>query len=174
MPRCMRRKIVLRSLLVLGLLLAATWLSGIRLHRFHGRSMQPAVNPGDCFVARMGLWQPREPERFALLIFEVPTTSRWAAAKIPWMKRLVGLPGERVRLSGSTLSINGRAIEAPMLHLDPAARKERTDFEITLGPNQYFVLGDNLDHTTDDSRVMGPIERGLLRGIAGPVVFRAQ
>lgn len=170
----MRRKIILRILLAVALLLGTAWLSGLRLHQFHGRSMQPAVNPGDCFLARMGLWRPGEPERFAMLIFDVPPTSRWAAAKIPWMKRLVGLPGERVRLSGATLAINGRVIAAPMLHLDSTLQKDRADFEVTLGPNEYFVLGDNLDHTTDDSRAMGPIERGLIRGIAGAVVFRAR
>lgn len=170
-----RRRRWLKGLLLVAATAVVAWLSGVRLFSFGGDSMRPGVNPGDWFVGLVGVWNLREPQRFDRLIFEVPPHSRWAAAKIPWMKRLVGLPGERVRLSGADLYINDRKVDAPFLYLDPAAAgKTRPDVSVTLGPREYFVLGDNLDHTTDDSRAMGPIERGLIKGVGVGVVWRAR
>jgi signal peptidase I len=167
-PRPIRRKI-LRLAAIAAALLGSTWLSGVRVFAFSGDSMIPAVHGGDRFVGLVGLWNAREPKRFDQLIFEVPGTSRWAGQKIPWMKRLVGLPREQVRLAGADLFINGRKIEAPYLHADSPART-RKDFEITLGDDEYCVLGDNLDHTLEDSRVLGPIKRSLVRGVVAFVV----
>src|SRR3954465_7891097 len=110
MKRIRRRS--LRVLVLIILAIGGVWLSGVRLFAFPGESMIPAVRPGDYFVGFVGLWGHRTPGRFALLIFDVPPPSKWAQGKIPWMKRLVGLPGEHVRLSGADLFIDGRKIDA--------------------------------------------------------------
>ncbi len=78
--------------------------------------MQPGVMAGDAFAGLVGLWGSRSPERFERAIFDVPPTSKWAGRKIPWMKRLAGLPGERVQLSENRLFINGREVKALDLH----------------------------------------------------------
>jgi signal peptidase I len=148
----------------------ALFAGGLRLYGFPGISMVPDVNPGDFLVVLAGPWRSRPPQRFDRLIFDVPPTSHWAAQKIPWMKRLIGLPGEHLRLSGAELFINGQKIMAPCLHL--VHESSRTaEIEITLGPDDYYVVGDNLDNTFDDSRSMGPIHRALIRGFA-PFVIR--
>ncbi len=151
---------LLRVAALAGALLGAGWLSGLKLMAFPGESMTPAVGPGDHFVAFTRLWNLRSPRRFDLVIYDVPPGSKWAERKIPWMKRLIGLPEEHIRVSGSDLIVNGRKVDAPFLR--PAAGRQ--EFEVTLGPNQFFMLGDNLDHSFDDSRSMGPIDRSLLRG----------
>lgn len=145
------------------------WGSGVRLFLLYGDSMVPAVNPGDHFVGLVGPWNLRSPARFDRVIFDVPSTSKWAGQEIPWMKRVVGLPGERVKLVGAELLIDGRKVDAPFLYSPPA---DTTDgaLEITLGPDQYFVVGDNLDHSFGDSRTMGPIDRGLIRGFVAAVI----
>lgn len=145
------------------------WLSGIRLYAFPGVSMVPAVKPGDYFIGLEGPWRLRTPQRFDRVIFDVPSTSRWAGQGIPWMKRLVGLPREHVRLSGDTLYIDGAKVNAPCLHRDRADSPPK-EIELVLGDRQYFVVGDNLDHSFDDSRSMGPIDKSLLRGFAALVI----
>jgi signal peptidase I len=105
----------------------------------------------------------RDPKRFDLVVFDVPPASKWSARGIPWMKRVIAMPGEHVRLSGTSLFINGRKMDAPFLHLETNG-KPRDDITATLGSNEYFVLGDNLDQSFDDSRTMGPIGRPLMRG----------
>ena len=152
-------------------MIAGGWLSGVRLFAFPGESMAPAVHPNDYFVGFVGLWRCRMPGRFEMVIFDVPPTSKWAERKIPWMKRLIGLPGEHVRLSGAGLFINGRKVESSFLH-SGRLPSQATDFELQLGPAEYCVLGDNLDRSFDDSRSMGPIARSLIRGCVGRVIHR--
>ena len=152
--------------------LALIWLSGVRLFAFRGESMIPAVMPDDHFVGMVGLWKRTEPKRFDLLIFDLPAKSAWASRKIPWMKRLVGLPGEHVRLSGEALFINGTRIDAPFLRTKRSTDEQRPT-EIKLGENEFFVLGDNLDHSLDDSRSFGPVHRSLIKGYVGMVIHGA-
>ena len=104
-----------------------------------------------------------------MVIFDVPRTSKWSAQKIPWMKRLVGLPSEHIRISGNQLFVDGRKVDAPFLH-GGSHVKQQEDFEVTLGDNEYFVVGDNLDHSFDDSRAMGPIDRSLIKGFVAFVI----
>jgi signal peptidase I len=160
---------VSRGALVALASVGLVWMSGVRLFAFRGDSMIPAVMPDDHFVGMVGLWKRTEPRRFDMVIFDLPETSAWANRKIPWMKRLVGLPGEHVRLAGDALFINGARIEAPFLR-----REKRTEVpqsnEIRLGENEFYVVGDNLDHSVDDSRSFGPVHRSLIKGHVGLVI----
>src|SRR5687767_12768510 len=115
------RKIPLRIVVLMTIAVGGVWLSGVRLFAFPGVSMVPAVRPGDYFVGCVGLWGHRTPQRFDMLIFDVPPTSKWAVQKIPWMKRLVGLPGEHVRLSGSELFIDERKVASSPLYRGSSA-----------------------------------------------------
>jgi signal peptidase I len=171
MNRFRRRS--LRVLALVALVTGGAWLSGVRLFAFPGESMIPAVRPRDYFVGLVGLWGHRTPERFDMLIFDVPPTSKWAERKIPWMKRLVGLPGEHVRLSGAELFINGRKTESGLLHSDGSSIQAR-DFEVQLRGDEFCVLGDNLDRSFDDSRSLGPISRSLVKGRAVFVIHRSK
>lgn len=151
----------------------ALWLSGARLFAFPGESMAPTVMPGDYFVGMVGLWGTRAPERFDLVIFDVPPESKWADLGIPWMKRVVGLPGERVRLAGERLFIDGQEVTAPFLHLARTTTIE-SEVDVALKADEPFVLGDNLDHSFDDSRSLGPIRRSLLQGSVALVIRRGK
>ena len=155
-----RRKLLLGLPLIL---LGLVWVSGVRVYAFAGDSMAPLLRGGDHFVGLTGVWGRRPPQRFELVIFDVPPTSKWAGQKIPWVKRLVALPTEHVRISGPELFINGRRVPAPFLYRRPGQGAVH-DFEIQLGQDEYFVLGDNLDGTLEDSRALGPIPAGLLKG----------
>jgi signal peptidase I len=148
------------------------WASGYRLFVFQGVSMMPAVASGDHLLARAAPWEPSVPDRFDLVVFDVPTMSKWAAHKIPWMKRVVGLPGEHVKLVGAELYIDGRKQDNPFIH--SARPPSQTAVDITLGADQYFFLGDNLDHSFDDSRTMGPIDGALIRGIVAGVIHTSR
>lgn len=55
---------------------------------------------------------------------------------------------------GDELFIDGRNVHAPLLHV-AAGKRDRPVFELTLRDGEYCVFGDNLDHTSDDSRAFG-------------------
>lgn len=89
-----------------------------------------------------------------------------------FIKRVIGLPGERVSTVGSTVKIyndahpEGIELDEPYL---PDYMTTNGDIEITVGTDEYFVLGDNR-HFSSDSRVWGLLPRSL---VVGKVYLRA-
>ena len=67
------------------------------------------------------------------------------------VKRVVGLPGERVRLAGGRVEVDGRVLHEP--YLDGGAGD---GLDLRLGPDQYLVLGDNRA-ASSDGRDFGPV-----------------
>lgn len=106
------------------------------------------------------------------------------------VKRLIGLPGDRVRVSGGEVFVNGVRISqqftaaywqaqgcwdrssalANHARLDLAAG--RTSGEVTLGAGQYFLMGDNRTESgSEDSRLFGPVSRRDIAGRAAAAVW---
>lgn len=74
------------------------------------------------------------------------------------IKRVYGLPGETIKCENGVVYINDRKID------DPYATNETSDFEaVTLGSDEYFLLGDNRSISLD-SRIIGPIHRKDIEG----------
>ncbi len=100
----------------------------------------------------------REPERGEVVVFHYPgDTSRF------FIKRIIGLPGETVAISGYDVSINGGAPLTEPYIID--TKKKRDTMEITLADDEYFVLGDNRKESAD-SRYWGPLQREHIVGRA--------
>lgn len=130
-----------------------------------GRSMSPTIEPGDRFMT--GKW--RRPGRWDLVVYwggdpEEPTK---------YVKRLIGLPGERLKFEGGSLYVNGHGAEAPAVlvgRMQAAAGpmrvmpRYREGEEIALGANEYFFIGDNVDLSAD-SRSRGPTDGSALIGV---------
>ena len=123
-----------------------------------GDSMKPTLEAGDRLLVRRGL--PRLVRRYDLVVLCDPR-----GGEKRYLKRVVGLPGEEVRLSDGLLSIDGCDLEEPYLGGLPAVLGLGTKVW-RLGPNEYFVMGDNRTHSTD-SREFGPVAAELIVGRAG-------
>jgi len=124
--------------------------------RVRGRSMTPAFQPGHFLWVR--------PSRPGLLRREaVVLVRRSRHPEGLYLKRLVGLPGEEIRLERGGLWIDGRPLEEPYV---PAASalEPRRDQRTQLGPDEYFVLGDARDDSLD-SRSFGPILAEEITGV---------
>ena len=86
-----------------------------------------------------------------------------------FVKRVIGLPGDTIEIIEGVLHINGEPLDEP--YLDPArCRFMDTRPPRTLGPDEYFVMGDNRDRS-NDSRSVGPIRRRAIRGKVICVLF---
>ena len=68
-------------------------------------------------------------------------------------KRLIGMPGDSVEVKTDGVYLNGEKLDQPY-HPDPTT--QATMAEITLGDNEFFVMGDNWNNS-EDSRFFGPI-----------------
>jgi signal peptidase I len=90
-----------------------------------------------------------------------------------YMKRIVGLPGERISIKAKTIFINGQKLIEPKVFetlmartnpvMDLRVQVPEQQEEIALGPDEYYVLGDNLWNSLD-SRYYGPIQGGHFGG----------
>jgi signal peptidase I len=79
------------------------------------------------------------------------------------LKRVVGLPGETVHLWRGHVFINKRVLLEPYIPRKIYTFPREKQAVFVLGPDQYFVLGDNRP-ASSDSRMYGPVERGHIKG----------
>jgi signal peptidase I len=80
-----------------------------------------------------------------------------------FIKRVVGLPGDTISCRSGQLVRNDQPVTEP--YLDQGTQTDNCDKEITVGPGQLFVMGDNRGNS-QDSRLFGPIERDAVVGRA--------
>lgn len=124
-----------------------------------GRSMQDTLENHELVLARIAR-SGRAIARFDIVL------CRYPGRKELFVKRVVGLPGERVALREGTLFIDDLPVEERF-----ALRVTRREHkEMQLGAEEYFVLGDNRP-VSSDSRRVGPIRREMIIAVATHVIF---
>lgn len=132
-----------------------------------GASMEPNFSSGNYLLVDEITYRFREPKRGEVVVFRYPKNPDTF-----FIKRVIGLPNERVAAEGGKIAVEGPdgtrlTIEEKYL---PLLTKTPGTFEITLGPDEYFVLGDNRSYSFD-SRSWGPVKRSEIVGIARLRVF---
>lgn len=131
-------------------------------------SMEPNLLEGDKLFGTKYDFILREPRRGEMVIFEPPPAALRATGRGPegarelWVKRAVAGPGDVVQVAGGVVTVNGEDLVEP--YADPVTPGWYGP--ITLGPDEWFVLGDNRDNSTD-SRAWGPVPAENLRGRPG-------
>jgi signal peptidase I len=100
-----------------------------------------------------------EPERGDVVVFKFPLDTRK-----DYIKRVIGLPGDRVELVDKQLLINGRPTEDPNASYSLSSNMRKYG-PVTVPDDHLFVMGDNRDESSD-SRVWGFVPRPYLRGKA--------
>ncbi|MDD5146093.1 MAG: signal peptidase I [Candidatus Pacebacteria bacterium] len=132
-----------------------------------GQSMEPNFENGDYLIIDELSYRFRSPERGEAIVFKYPqdTTQRY-------IKRIIGLPGETVEIENGKITIYKENSEPKILNeSDYLSLNIQTtgNLKITLGENEYFVLGDNRP-VSSDSRRWGTVPKD---DIIGRVYLRA-
>lgn len=121
-----------------------------------GLSMYDTLNDHDIVIINKIVMKTNNINRFDIVVLKNNTDGD----KI--IKRIIGLPGEKIEYKDNKLYINGEEIE------DNFKTNETTDFTAETKENEYFVLGDNRE-LSKDSRYLGNFKK---ENIIGKVDFR--
>lgn len=123
--------------------------------KVEGASMEPSLHTGQYLFINKAEYFFHSPERGDVVVFRYPQDpSR------DFIKRVVGLPGEAVSIRSGKVFINDLLLDDPF-----SQGTGSRDGEWKLGPDQYFVMGDNRAQSSD-SRFWGPVPRDNVIGKA--------
>lgn len=125
--------------------------------RTYGDSMLPTHRSGEFHLVNRAAYFWRHPARGDVVAV------RMAGWNVVYVKRIVGLPGERIAFVKGDLLVNGQPLSEPYVR----QRQPWTMEEMTLGSGEFFVVGDNRDMRIEQHE-FGRVRR---ERIAGPLLF---
>ncbi len=109
----------------------------------HGSSMEATLSDGDSIMTDRISYRFHEPERFDIISFPYDDSEH------PYLiKRIIGLPGETVQIKEGKIYINDQMLQESY-GLEIIQSGGIADQPITLGADEYFVMGDNRNDSTD-------------------------
>jgi signal peptidase I len=144
-------------------------------YRIPSASMEPTLHCADSelddgctarfsdrVLANRFIYHFKDPGRGDIVVFDTPPEARArCGAGGTFVKRLIGLPGERIAMRNGVVVIDGNPLDEPYL-----TREQRQDDSFParqIKQGQYFMLGDNRGESCD-SRVWGPVPRDNIIG----------
>jgi len=134
--------------------------------RVQGRSMYPTLKGGEFILVYRLAYRNSLPQRGDIIVFHPEMIKQqgfgWLNMENDFIKRVIGLPGEKVQIYGGKVYINGKPLNEPYIAAPP-----RYTGVWHIPPGEVFVLGDNRNNSTD-SHVFGPVP---IKYIIGRAVF---
>lgn len=126
--------------------------------RVEGTSMLPRLEDRDRLFINKFVYHIFAIERGDVVVFHYPRDLEKS-----YIKRVIALPGDRLRIDRGRVYVNGFLLHEPYVPAD--FRDTRSMAEIIVPANCYFMMGDHRS-ISDDSRDFGPVERSLIYGKA--------
>lgn len=159
-PRLHTRGFVREILETAVLIVAIYSLVNLATARFivEGPSMQPNFETGQFLIVSRAHYLFDSPDYGDIVVFHYPNRP-----EDDYIKRIIGLPGDTVAIQNRAVFVNGQQIDEP--YILEACERNCSDNEWALGGDEYFVMGDNRNHSSD-SRSFGPVERKFIVGEA--------
>jgi signal peptidase I len=152
---------ILESIVVALAIFVVVYLFFYQPHQVKGASMEPNFLDGEYILTNKYEYKIADPRRGDVIVFKSPQNP-----DVDYIKRVIGLPGERVKLMNNHYYIND--VELKEEYLAPTLYTYYGAFlhdgqEIIVPENNYFVSGDNRPRSSD-SREWGTIERSSIIG----------
>lgn len=146
-------KLAWQSALLLGIVFAIV---GLRPGQVTGLSMEPRIDTDEYVVINALAYRMRPPARGDVVAFR-----HERSAPEVYLKRVIGLPGDRVAIVDGTVYLNGKPLNEPYVRF----RDRRSAAPVAVPADNLYVLGDNRANS-DDSRSWGFVPSGDVIGRA--------
>lgn len=126
--------------------------------RVEGTSMLPMLEDQDRLFINKIAYRVGEIHPGDVVVFEYPRDHTKS-----YIKRVIALPGDRIRIDHGTVIVNGARLKEP--YVPARYEDDRSEAEMVLPPHEYFLMGDHRS-ISSDSREFGPVDRDLIYGKA--------
>ena len=126
--------------------------------RVEGTSMLPMLEDQDRLFINKIAYRMGEIHRGDVVVFQYPRDHEKS-----YIKRVIALPGDTLRIDDGHVYVNGVRLQEP--YVPKRYMDDRSQREMVLPPNEYFVMGDHRS-ISSDSREFGPVDRDLIYGKA--------
>ncbi len=126
--------------------------------KVEGGSMEPGLEDQERIFINKLVYRLEAIERGDIIVFRYPRDQRKN-----FIKRVIGLPGDRVRVTNGRVYLNGVLTQEP--YVPELYQDSRSSAEIVIPADSYFVMGDHRT-MSNDSRDFGPVARDLIYGKA--------
>jgi len=126
--------------------------------KVEGGSMEPGLEDQERIFINKLVYRWEKIERGDIIVFRYPRDPRKS-----FIKRVIGIPGDQVRISYGHVYINGKPQEED--YVPPEYADSRSYPMTIIPPGSYFVLGDHRS-MSNDSRDFGPVQRSYIYGKA--------
>lgn len=128
-----------------------------------GKSMEDTLNNGNHLLLEKVSYWFGDPERYDVVVFQPYDTDE----EMYYIKRIIGLPGETVQILDNIIYINGEPLQENHGKENEIRDNGIASEPVTLGEEEYFVLGDNRNSSKDSrSESVGAIKRDSILGKA--------
>lgn len=159
------RKLIFFFILTPFILFFPTYIFIAQPHEIKGSSMNPNFVDNEYVITDKISFRFKEPERGDVIVFKLPINQ-----DIDYINRIIGLPGESIKIANGKVYINEQSLNEPYLEKTTESIKESFIEEgknINIPKDYYFVMGDNRPHSSD-SREWGFVPKS---NIIGKVIF---
>ena len=126
--------------------------------KVEGTSMMPSLDDQERIFVNKYVYRLEPIQRGDIIVFRYPRDPSKS-----FIKRVIGLAGDSIRIEGGEVFVNGQALEED--YVPPVYSDQRSYPEIVVPPHSYFVLGDHRT-MSNDSRDFGPVDVGFIYGKA--------
>ncbi len=158
---------VLETVTFVGSIFIVIYLFIMQPNQVRGSSMEPGLTNGDYIFTSKITYKFRPIERGDIIVFKAPKNP-----DIEYIKRVIGLPGDRVMVKNSTVYVNDIALNEPYISAQTNLWGEsgfiKEGQEYRVADDDLIVFGDNRPRSSD-SREFGPIK---ISTIIGQVFYR--
>lgn len=156
----------IQTMVVFGAIMALIYLFVAQPHKVSGRSMIPTFADGDYIITDKITYRFRQPEKGDIIVLKNPKDESQ-----DFIKRIMATPADTIKIENKSVYVNEVLLNESYLPLDTqtsAGSFLNEGNTVRVGGNQYLVMGDNRNHSSD-SREWGGVTK---EEIVGRAFFR--